>query len=69
MSHQLSKCPNCRRTFIGSANGGAGSEPGRCRICDAPLVAATGEKEAEVQGHLYGRNAHAALVTRVPAPG
>lgn len=65
MSHQLSECPNCRRTFIGGADR-APRRPGRCKVCGTPLIF-PGAKEAEVQDRLYGRHLSTESVTRVSA--
>lgn len=65
MTHQLSECPNCRRTFVGDA--GSRRAPGRCRICGTPLHDGCSEKEAEVRDRLYGRHVSAASVIRVRA--
>jgi hypothetical protein len=63
MSHQISECPNCRRTFIGD---GPRARPGlgRCRVCGTTLIGGRGEGEAEVRDRLYGRRAAVASAPR-----
>jgi hypothetical protein len=65
MSHQLSECPNCRRTYVG----GPGSAPGRCRICGTPLFVTGPEKEAEIRDRLYGPHISVTRVGKREATG
>lgn len=66
MSHQLSECPNCGRTFIGDKRR-LGAAPGRCRVCGTQLTSTGAEREAEVRDRLYGPHASLSTVTRVSA--
>jgi len=67
VSHQLSECPNCRRTFVGEAGPRRDGARGRCRICGTPLLDGRGEQEAEVRDRLYGRRSSTPSVVRVRA--